>query len=316
MPKLINYPHLSAMAFGQPHYATPLILNAVKNVLLPRILGTEASGIRQASDELPDETPVQLEARQESRYQIAGLAIIQVHGILVSRQGVIDNACSELTSYERIRADIASALADDRVQAIVLDLNSGGGMATGCKELADYIYASRDKKPITALINFNAYSACYFIAAACSRIVISSTGGCGSIGVIMEHLDVSQLEENSGIKFTTFYRGDRKKDGTAHEPLSETASNTFNQLVEDAYQLFVNSVALYRGIDVKVVIDTQAGLFHGQAAIDAGLADVLANPQDYLNKLASDVMQPARPTAPTRSRVGLRARAITISHML
>ncbi len=39
MPKLINYPHLSAMAFGQPHYATPLILNAVKTYFYPEFWG-------------------------------------------------------------------------------------------------------------------------------------------------------------------------------------------------------------------------------------------------------------------------------------
>jgi len=120
MQKLINYPHLSSMAFGQPHYATPLILNSVKNLLLPRILGDGQTVVMQSDNGSPDEPIVQLESKQESRYQIAGLAIIPVHGILVTRRGVIDAACTELTSYERIRSDLASALSDDRVKELFL----------------------------------------------------------------------------------------------------------------------------------------------------------------------------------------------------
>lgn len=316
MQKLINYPHLSSMAFGQPHYATPLILNSVKNLLLPRILGDGQTVVMQSDDGSPDEPIVQLESKQESRYQIAGLAIIPVHGILVTRRGVIDSACTELTSYERIRSDIASALADERVKEIVLDLNSGGGMATGCNELADYIFANRDKKPITALVNFYAFSACYFIAAACSKVVISKTGGCGSIGVIMEHMEISKMESDVGIKFTTFFRGDRKKDGTQHEPLSDGATTTFNQMMDEAYDLFVSSVAKYRGMDVNAVIDTQAGLFRGQAAIDAGLADELSTPQDYLNQLASLVAKSSTQAMQSQQRIGIRARAMNITQML
>lgn len=316
MPKLINYPYLSSMAFGQPHYVTPVLLNSVKSLLLPRILGQGHTAVMQIDDELPEEPAVKLEAKQESRYQVAGLAIIPVHGILVTRRGVIDGACTELTSYEKIRAEIASALADERVKEIVLDLNSGGGMATGCKELADYIYANRGKKPITALVNYHAFSACYFIAAACSTIVISQTGGCGSIGVIMEHMEVSKWEDEVGLTFTTFYRGERKKDGTPHEPLSEGAMQAFEQMMDEAYQLFVSSVAQYRSMDINAVIATEAGLFRGQAAIDAGLADELANPQDYLNQLASSVAKSSSQPMQTTQRIGIRARALNISTLL
>lgn len=47
------------------------------------------------------------------------------------------------------RAQIATALADEQVKEIVLDINSGGGHAVGCKELADYIFSKRAVKPIT-----------------------------------------------------------------------------------------------------------------------------------------------------------------------
>jgi len=312
MPKLINYPHLASMVFGQPHYATPLILGSIKSVLVPRL--AEGLGVSLAAGaDMPEPVePVSLEARGESRYQVAGLAIIPVHGILTARRGQIDASCTELTSYEWLRGQLATALADDRVKEIVLDINSGGGMAVGCKDLADYIHANRGVKPITALVNFCAYSAAYFLAAACSRVVIGQTGGVGSIGVIMEHMEVSKWEESVGIKFTTFYRGERKKDGSPHEPLSDGALEAINGMMDKAYGLFTESIATYRKLPIEAVIATQAGLYTGRDAIDAGLADEMANPQDFINALAGKYAKPDRAS----QRIGLRAAAMNQTCLL
>jgi signal peptide peptidase SppA len=312
MPKLmINYPHLASQVFGCPLYVTQEVLAGVKSLLMPRMLGNQIEVM--AADDLPDGLePKQLEARSESQYRVEGLAVIPLHGILVARRGQIDNACTELTSYEWARAQIATALADERVKEIVLDINSGGGHAVGCKELADYIYAKRSVKQITALVNFSAYSAAYFIAAACSKVVVSETGGCGSIGVIMEHMEVSKWEEEVGLKLTTFYRGDRKKDGTPHEPLSDGAMAAINHRMDQAYDLFISSVARYRGLSVEQVKATEATLYSGDEAVKNGLADELANPQDYLNGLAASVAKSAKPA----QSIGLRARAIEMQNQL
>ncbi|MFQ2193302.1 S49 family peptidase [Aeromonas jandaei] len=308
MPKLmINYPHLASQVFGCPLYVTQEVLAGVKSLLMPRMLGNQIEVM--AAFDLPDGLePKQLEARSESQYRVEGLAVIPLHGILVARRGQIDNACTELTSYEWARAQIATALADERVKEIVLDINSGGGHAVGCKELADYIYAKRIVKPITALVNFSAYSAAYFIASACSKVVVSETGGCGSVGVIMEHMEVSKWEEEVGLKFTTFYRGDRKKDGTPHEPLSDGAMAAINHRMDQAYDRFISSVARYRGLSVEQVKATEATLYSGAEAVSNGLADELANPQDYLNGLAASVAKSAKPV----QSISLRARAIEL----
>ena len=311
MPKLINYPHLASQAFGVPLYVTQEVLAGVKSLLMPRILGKQSD--MMAADDLPDVLePKPLEARGESKYRVEGLAVIPLHGILVARRGQIDNTCTELTSYEWTRAQIAIALADERVKEVVLDINSGGGMAVGCKELAEFIYARRNVKPITALVNLSAYSAAYFVAAACSKVVVSESGGCGSVGVIMEHMEVSKWEEQVGLHFTTFYRGDRKKDGTPHEPLSEGAMAAIDHRMDQAYDLFVSSVARYRGLSVEQVTATEAALYSGAEAVANGLADELANPQDYLNGLAASLAKPSKPV----QTIGLRARAIELQSQL
>lgn len=280
MTKIINLPHLADQVFGVPHYATRQIMDSVKAVLVPRIQGISAPGIEMAFE--PEDVP-----EPAGTQQAGGVAVIPVHGILVPRRGQITAMCTELTSYERLRMQITAALNDPSVSEIVLDINSGGGAATGCKELADFIFQSRDRKPITAIVNFNAFSAAYFIAAACSKIVVSQTSGVGSIGVILEHMEASKLEESVGLKFTTIYRGDNKNNGSPHEPLTEQAQTMFQSMIDSMYETFTASVAEYRGLSQQAVIDTQAALFFGTDAVAAGLADEVSDPQSAINGIAA-----------------------------
>lgn len=290
MQKLINYPHLASEVFSVPHYATRQMLDAVKAVLLPRMQGIVTSPEVMALNDAPD-APANPGATN------GGIAVIPVHGLLVSRRGQITETCMELTSYERIRSQLAAALNDSTISEVVLDINSGGGMVSGCKELADYIFASRDMKPITAIVNFNAFSAAYFLAAACGKVIVSQTSGVGSIGVIMEHMEASQWEENNGLKFTTFYRGDFKNAGSPHEAITDEARTEIQQMIDNAYEMFTSSVAQYRGIDIKAVIDTQARCFFGQAALDSGLADELSDPQSAINAIAARNKQQTAPAS-------------------
>ncbi|MCB5311914.1 S49 family peptidase [Yersinia intermedia] len=297
MKQFINYPHLANQVFGIPQYASRQIMDSVKAVLVPRLMGEMSATALMAFE--PDDQP------ESEPIQTGSVAVIPVHGLLVPRRGQITQACTELTSYERIRAQFSKALNDPNVSEIVLDLYTGGGAVSGCKELADYIFASRDIKPITAIVNFNAYSAGYFIASACSRVVVSQTSGVGSIGVILEHMETSKMEEQIGLKFTTFYRGDFKNAGSPHEPLTDESITYLDQLIDDAYETFTSSVAQYRGIDVQRVIDTQARTFFGQAAVDAGLADELSDPQTAINNIAAKYSP-----KPVSSSIQLRAEAM------
>ncbi|MDB2168382.1 S49 family peptidase [Citrobacter farmeri] len=289
--KNLNLPYLTEQVFSVPHYATRQTMDAVKAVLIPRIQGMATDPTIMMA--MQPENAVNLDVLESG----FGIAVIPVHGILVSRRGQITQACTELTSYERIRSQLNAALNEPSISEIVLDINSGGGAAVGCKELADYIYQSRETKPITAIVNYSAYSAAYFIASACSKIIVSQTSGVGSIGVIMEHLDTSKLEEKMGLTFTTIFRGNNKNNGTQHEPLSEEALGMFQGMIDEMYETFTGSVAEYRGLVQQAVIDTQAGLYFGPGAISAGLADEVSDPQSAINALAAKYKQPQQKTS-------------------
>lgn len=301
---MINYPHVASMVFNTPLYATPTLVQAVRTVLEPRLTG-RATDLPQSLGMGKDEE------REMQRLQVVGkLAMIPVHGVLVARRGQINSACEEILSYERLRGQINAALKHELVEEIVLDFHTGGGHAMGCKELADFIRASTAIKPITALVNFAAYSAGYFLAAACSRIVASPTAGVGSIGVIIETYEISRMEEEMGITFNTYYRGDHKNDLSPHEPITDQAVQEINLKLDDAYAIFTESVAEYRGMPVADIVATQARLYTPSNALSARLIDEIAPAQDAIDGIAQRYT--SNTPTPTRNsrRIQAQARAL------
>lgn len=288
MSRLINYPHVASMVFGVPLFATPALVTAVKSVLEPRLLGKDLdSAERLAPLALVDDDQRSAQTEKTANQ----LAVIPVHGILVPRRGEITASCEELVSYELLRGQIEAARRNDQVAEIILDFHTGGGSALGCKEAADYIHMVSAEKPITALVNFAACSAGYFLASACSRIVASPTAMVGSIGVIIETYDVSRAEEAAGITFNTFFRGGHKNDASPHEPITDQATREIGKRLDAAYEMFTESVAKYRSLDVEAVVATEARVFSAKEALSLKLIDEIAPAQDAVNAIAASYRQ-------------------------
>ena len=306
MHAMINYPHIASMVFNTPLYATPALVQAVRNVLEPRLLGR--------ANELPQSLGMESgsgENREMQNMQVLGrIAVIPVHGVLVARRGHITAACEELLSYERLRSQMTAALKHKAVEEVVLDFHTGGGHAMGCKELADFIRASTTIKPITAIVNFAAYSAGYYLASACSRIIASPTAGVGSIGVIIETYEVSRMEHEMGVTFNTYYRGDHKNNGSPHEPITDQAVQEINGMMDASYAEFTESVASFRGLDVSSIINTQARLFRPKEGLDLKLIDEIAPAQDAIDTIAQRYSSNTGPTPRNNRSIRAQARAL------
>ena len=282
----LRYQRLSEMVFNEPQYATAAVMDSVKAALMPQL------NLTVVNAPIEQELSKEVQAPRKGDGQQVG--VIPVHGVLATRGMALDEACNPILSYEVLRNQIQAALDDPEINTIVLDIYSGGGMAVGCYELAEFIYENRDTKPIIAIVNYYAYSAAYFIAAACSEIYVPTTGGVGSIGVRLEHVEFSKMAENQGITFTTFVRGARKADLSDTAPLSQEAIQSVDRKMDANYELFVSSVAKYRNLSVDAVKDTQADCFTGKEALELGLADHLMNPQEAINKVASTIPQSSK----------------------
>lgn len=216
-----------------------------------------------------------------------GIAIIPITGLLINR---CNFGCSWVTGYNFVRSQVNAAAEDPDVKLIVFDCHSGGGEAAGCFELCNEIRASRDRKPSLAVVDSASYSACYAIASSASRVSVIPSGGVGSIGVVAMHVDFSKVLDNFGIKVTFIHSGEHKVDGNPYEPLPEPVRKSIQARVDTTRQEFVNLVATNRGLDPKVVFDTEAACFSAAEAKDLGLVDAIAQPIDavraFINELS------------------------------
>jgi len=263
--------HLAELLFNRPLMISEGKLNVILHALGPRF------NLDMAAIPVADMAQISEQERKRAGYNTSnGIGIIGIYGPLMHRVMASDYPSGGPTTYADIRRAFDLAMADDSVQSIVLDMDSPGGEVHGAFDLADHIFQSRGKKPITAVVNESAYSAAYLLASAADRIVIPRTGGAGSIGVIATHADFSRAEDAAGITVTHIFAGSRKADFSPHQPLGDDAFASLQGMVNDTYEMFAETVARNRKMSVKAVKDTDAGIFEGKKAVSAGLADEVA----------------------------------------
>ena len=208
-----------------------------------------------------------------------GVAVIPIHGSLINRFG---QCYGYVTGYNFIRRQRDAAMADPDVTAIVYDVNSGGGEAAGCFELADESFALRGTKPTISVVDSACYSAAYALASTSDQVVVTPTGGAGSVGVYTMHVDMSKMLENWGLEITLIHAGEHKVDGHPYAELPEDVRADMQKSVDATYNKFVESVARNRNLSVEAVKDTQARCYSADDALALGLIDSVASPLEAI----------------------------------
>jgi capsid assembly protease len=223
-----------------------------------------------------------------------GTAVVKEIRVLTISGGLVPRPIPGLCdpgppSYAAIGQHIDAALADDTVAAIVLRVDSPGGLASGLFDLTDHIHASRGTKPIIGVVDDMAYSAAYALVAACDEIWVTRTGGVGSVGCAAFHFSQAGYNQQIGLEVTPIYSGAHKIDFNPHFPLSDAAKAMAQTDVDGLRTLFVDSVANYRGLSTDVVNGTEAQCYSGQAGIDIGFATHLGTFGDAMASLEASL---------------------------
>lgn len=224
-----------------------------------------------------------------------GVAVITVTGSLVSR-GAWVGASSGLTSYEGIKAQLDAALADPKVTAIVLDVHSPGGEVIGAFELGDAVRAANTIKPVVAVANGMMASAAYAISAGATRIIATPSAVVGSIGVVMMHADYSKRLDKEGIAVTLLHAGAHKVDGNPFEPLTDQVKADLQAEINAVYDQFIATVAKGRPMTPAAIRGTEARVFLGAKAVEAGLADSVGTFDSVLAELTRGSSGRANPS--------------------
>ncbi len=279
---MINLPHLAQRIFNVPLAIHPLKAEVVMAALTDRFGITRISSSSNWDD---DETTSFSKKAKDTGYEVvAGIAVIPIQGTLVQKLGSL-RPYSGMTGYDGIRQSFLTALDDPDVKGICLDIDSPGGEVAGCFDLVDEIYQARGEKPIHAILSESAYSAAYALASAADCICVPRTGGVGSVGVIVIHVDWSQKIKSDGLQVTIVTYGDRKAESNPYQPLSDVARDAIQTDVDEIGQLFVSTVSRNRGISEKIIRDTQAACFMAATGVELGLADMVMTPDAAFRQL-------------------------------
>jgi signal peptide peptidase SppA len=221
-------------------------------------------------------------------YRIEGeTAVIDIYGPLTKRASFFSFLFGGM-SYSQISETINAALKDDRIRAIILNIDSPGGVVSGVEAVSDLVFAGRAEKPIVAYSNGMMASAAYWIGSAAEVLYAEKTALIGSIGVLRIHVDYSEKEKMDGIKTTYLTAGKYKALGNDSEPLSNEAKDVFQAELDYIYSIFVDFVARNRDVETNVVLSDMADgkVFFGNQALDAGLIDNVGN-----YRMAADMAQ-------------------------
>jgi len=235
------------------------------------------------------------------------IEVINVTGTSVNR--IAMEPLSEMNSYERLKGRLARADADAKVRGKLLRLESYGGECAGLWDALDAIRASKEKKPIWASVDDNAFSAAYAMASQTNRIYVTRTAGVGSVGVIAVHFDFSEWAKNEGVKPTVVYVGSHKADFSPWQALPEEARTWLKASCQREYERFVQYVAEGRGLSAEKVRNTEAAIYEGQDGIDVGFADRLGTFDQALEEFKAELRGSAGSSGGSAARSNGRAAA-------
>lgn len=269
--------------------SAPVALEEETLIKLAQIFRRKMAGASFNGEDLHAELGIAQPKARPTREQ-AMLAVIPIHGVIAQHPQSMGTSCDE------IGKQLDAALASDRIDGILLDVDSPGGTIGGVPELAARIYAARQVKPITAISNGLMASAAYWLASAADEIVVTPSGEVGSIGVYCLHEDWSKNLEQQGVQITAIKAGRFKTEGAPWEPLTADAAAVMQERVDEVYGWFVKAVATFRKDSVANVRD---GYGEGRAvgavqAVNAKLADRIGTFEDTVGRMAAKVDKVAR----------------------
>src|SRR5579859_3166344 len=272
----MKFRHVSSLIFN-----TPLMIEAGKLEVILRSLGDRLD-LDVEMAEKPMGNPL-----QRQPYTVKdGVAIIDVLGTLTQRSMGLE-AVSGMTSYAQLSNDLEKAIADPKVECVVMRIDSPGGEAAGSFDLADKIRAACNVKPVYGLAEDKALSAAYLLGSACKELYVTQSGSVGSIGVLFSHTFGGDDQGSGGKKYTQVIKAGALKGVGATGPIEgSSAWSALENAVAQTHDLFVGKVATYRGMTQADVRGTEAGVFQGKKAVDMGLAAGPMSMDELLSMLA------------------------------
>lgn len=195
----------------------------------------------------------------------------------IARLDVVDVILSDRYRIEAVDR----ALENPHVKALVLRINSPGGSFVGGESLYNALRRFSEKKPVVVVMADMATSAGYMIALPAHRIFASQGTLTGSIGVILQMAEITQLLEKLGITPVIVKSAPLKASPNPFEATSDQARQAIEAVIKDSFEIFVDMVVDSRELSREQVVPLADGrIFTGRQALQNGLIDALGTEDD------------------------------------
>ena len=192
------------------------------------------------------------------------IARVPVHGVIAE-----DRKLNDL--FDRL----AKA---EHVKAVILDIDSPGGTTTGAEAMYNAIRRLAKEKPVVAICGTVATSAAYLAAIASERIFVYGNTVTGSVGVIMQWPDVSQLLASIGVKVEEIKSGALKAVPNPLQPTDAQERALVEDMVQDAKVWFLKLVGERRRLAADSVPGlAEGGVYSGRQAVALKLVDEIGD---------------------------------------
>jgi protease IV len=190
-------------------------------------------------------------------------------------------------SENRDQLKLLKQLAENKqVAAVILFINSPGGTTTGGEALFTAIRELAQSKPVVGQMGTVAASAAYIAGLATDYIVARGNTVTGSVGVIFQWPDVSQLLDKLGVKMNEIKSGPLKANPSPFQPVDEAGKAAAEQMVAESQRWFVGLVASRRGIDTASVAGLEQGrVYSGREAVANKLIDQIGGEPEAVKYL-------------------------------
>ena len=224
----------------------------------------------------------------------ARVAVLPISGVITESDATIE----QLRKFAK----------DDSVKAIVIRINSPGGGVGPSQEIHEEVRKLKGKKPVVASMGALAASGGYYIACAADRIYANPGTITGSIGVIMQFVNVKELVEKIGVKGMTVKSGEFKDVGSPLREMSPAERSLLQAVIDNVHGQFIAAVAEGRQIeprDVRAIADGR--IFSGEQALALKLVDAIGNQEDAVAEAGRLAKIPGEPkvVTPPKKRLSI-----------
>ncbi|WP_040255679.1 signal peptide peptidase SppA [Rickettsia hoogstraalii] len=175
---------------------------------------------------------------------------------------------------------------DSHINALIVNVNSPGGTVVGSEKIYNILRKISEKKPVVIVMGTMATSGGYLISLGGDYIISHNGTITGSIGVILQTAEVTELAQKLGIKFNNFKSSELKAVPNPTEKLTEAVRVAIMENIEDTYNFFLELVSERRNLPIEEVKKLADGrVYSGRQALKLKLVDAIGSEDTALKWL-------------------------------